>query len=381
MRIAAVSTINKSYLLSNYGSFFQHYALRQVLAKWGIQSFRVRPHGERCSGLQILLDGIKDTIRPMYWKVKRLPGREQHAKHLRFRNKLNKKFLRDFRRLIAPFDESMQFTDQTCGIKGGDQVLGLGDDAMWLSDILEGNPKVCYAASRDWRSLCNDEEVKRYLHDRLSTFSAIGIRESRGVEMISSITGRKEIVARVADPVLLLSVGELRNVAVKKAIFSKPTLLCYLVNIRSERDLQFKALVQLSKVLDCELRIIGIQGTEDFVPSNFLMSPSPTEFLRAVEEAKYFITNSFHGLVFGLMFQKQLVFMPQRNLPEQDQNERQMELLSRYGLLNRLIKWNASAEELASIILSNIDWHLVSATMNDERDFSISWLKESLRIK
>src|SRR5574344_428281 len=40
-----IQTVARSLLLSNYGSFFQHYALRRVLRRMGLSPFRRERHG------------------------------------------------------------------------------------------------------------------------------------------------------------------------------------------------------------------------------------------------------------------------------------------------------------------------------------------------
>lgn len=379
MKYAAIATVGKHYLLSNYGSFFQHYALRQVLKKIGLVPFRVRAEDEQCSRLPISLERIKDGIRPYYWLLKGLPGREGLVKQLRFRNKINKKFLYDFRSLIAPLDEQMVFNEHTYGVKGGDQVLCPGDDRSWLSEIPKGNPKVCYAASTDWCYLSEHKEIQDCLRSRLMDYSAIGLRESHGVELVSCLIGESDIVARVVDPVFFLSQNDMRRLEAKSPAFKKKTLFCYLVNIRGECDIQYDRLVSLAKHLGCDLRIAGIQGAESFVPRNKLMCLSPTQFLRAVDDAQYFVTNSFHGLVFGIVNQKALLFIPQNNLPGTDQNERQLELLNRYDLLEHCSSSSASAEDMAVALRKKIDWDATLKITAKDCEFSYGWLKELLR--
>ena len=382
MRTVAISTIGRCCLLMNYGSFFQHYALRQVLKNLGLRPFRVHSDNEYPSLAVRFKNRLLDILRPYYWFLTRFPERKKYANRLRIGYKIEKKFLKDFNLFIAPFDEAMAFDDLTIGIKGGDQVLNPEeDDLIWLSNVVKHNPKICYAASCDWFSLSGNKKRQQDLRGRLSDFSAIGLREARGVEMVSGILEHKVDVVRVADPVFLLPVTAFRQLESKSKVLKKPTLLCYLVNIRSEKDLDCAELAQLAEALGCELRIIGIQVTEDFAPKGILLKLGPSEFLKAVDEASYFITNSFHGLAFGIIYHRKFLFIPQRNLPGMDQNERQMELLCRYGLVNRIAEGNAPVADLVSIIRAVVDWDAVSEITYDEREFSINWLEKSLGLK
>lgn len=381
MRRVAIATIGRWYLLSNYGSFYQHYALRHVLKKCGLNCFRVRSSSETCSLRASLADFIKDVFRPLYWIIKKKPDRKILLSLHKDAIQHEKRFLRDFRSLIAPSEEPQRFDQETVGVKGGDQVLYPSEDVLWLTDIPKTNPRICYAASCDWRWLSGSAEGQKILTSRLSDFSAIGVRESRGVEMISKMLGGKRRVARVADPVFLLSHKEWRNVESNRKAFCRSTLLCYLVNVRCETDLKYDQLAALAVELGCDLRIIGIQGTCRFVPRNVLFDPGPREFLRAMDEARYFITNSFHGLAFALIYQKQFIFLPQINMPGRNQNERQVELLGRYGLMNRLCSEDGTVCQKCSRLQEEIDWDSVSKTTLYEKEFSFGWLKDSLCLR
>lgn len=381
MRTVAISTICKDFLLSNYGSFFQHYALRQMLRNWGFCPFRVRRDDDFEPWLMRFIEGLKNVIRPYYWILRQLPERDKYVLRLRHRNRLTKKFLKDYSRLIAPLNEPMMYGEDTIGIKGGDQVLYSDDDEIWLCRVRSNNLKICYAASCDWYALERHEVLQNDLRRRLADFSAIGVREFRGVEIISRIIGRGDVVVRVADPVLLLSIEEFRRIESKSVVFSKPTLLCYLVNVRNESDFAYNRLLRLAEKLYCELRIIGIQGTEDFIPEDIMVRPSPSEFLRAIDDAEYLITNSFHGLLFGLIYQKRFLFVPQRNLIGADQNERQTELLYRYGLECRIVDMSLPDEDIMQSMKADVDWAIVREKNARDREYSINWLKKSLGLQ
>ena len=79
---------------------------------------------------------------------------------------------------------------------------------------------------------------------------------------------------------------------------------------------------------------------------------SPTDFLNLCFNAKYIITNSFHGTVFSIIFHKQ--FMSEVFHCDGELNIRSKELLKKTGLCNRTVH---------SLSLLNID---------DQIDWSVS---------
>lgn len=376
MKYCAIATIGKDYLLSNYGSFFQHYALRQVLKRLGFAPFRVRPKDEHCSRLLILWDRIKDGARPYYWLVKGLAERERKAKHLRFRNKVSKGFLCDYRVLIGSFDERMVFDEHTYGIRGGDQVICVDSDKAWLEDIKQPNPRIIYAASTDWSLFSANRVIQSNIVQRLSGFTAIGLRESRGVELLSGLLAQK--IEKVVDPVMLLWREDFTGIESRRTIFTQPTLFCYLVNIRSEEDLQVKKYRHVAEMLGCDLKILGIQGAEEYAPKQFSINLRPVQFLRAINEARYFITNSYHGSVFGLIYNKRFLSVWQNCPVGTDQNERQRDLMEQYGLERRWVDYRLSDDQILDAILTEEDWASINSQIEKDRQKSLEWLKGAL---
>ena len=134
----------------------------------------------------------------------------------------------------------------------------------------------------------------------------------------------------------------------------------------------------LAKLLDAQLRIIGIQGSEWNVPEELGMSPGPIGFLHAFRDADYIVTNSFHGTVFSLVFQKRFLTMRQEGENAESQNIRAEELLGRIGLDERLHDLYSSQEMAANLEIS-CDWiHTAQAIESWRRD-SVDWLVQQLQ--
>lgn len=378
MKYVAISTIAKEYLLTNYGSFFQHYALRKVLKSLGFHPFRVQSTKERKHKILHIVDSLKNFLRPYYWAVKRLPLRRFYVMRIRKNKEQVRLFETDYKSLIGEIDEPMVFDESTVGIMGGDQVLWVDEERVWLHDIKDGNPIISYAASGDWEFISNDLITQQFLKNELSRFSAIGVREQLGVDLISKILSDSKSIKHVIDPVLFLSKEDYFEIQSQKAIFKKPTLFCYLVNIRSMEELQLDKYISLAKKLGCELKMLGIQGADVYIPNEFSVSLSPREFLRAIHDSQYYITNSFHGSVFALIYEKNFLSVSQNNRPGRDQNQRQKELMQKYNVANRWVGNEISFKEMQMQLESKLDWVSISEKINGERTESFEWLKRAI---
>lgn len=380
MKTAAISTIVKYFLLTNYGSFFQHYSLRLVLKRMGFTPFRVVPKDELASLYAMILEQIKDLVRPFIWRIKRIPNRTELVKSMKVRNEAFWMFLKDYSRLIGRFNEKQLFNHDTIGIRGGDQVFCDSDDYQWLSQVPKGNPCITYAVSTDWLRNGNDIAWRDVMSKKLERFTALGIREAAGVRLAKDLAPRGVPVQHIADPVQLLKLDEFKAIQSKRPVFKKPTLFCYLVNIRSSDDLRLQEYERLAKILNCDLRFVGIQGGELFIPKKYRSIYSPRQFLRALDDCNYFITNSYHGSVLAMQYQKNFLSVWQNCPSGTNQNERQKELMHKFGIQDHWVDYKLPAEEWHRIITTSIDWSRVNAEAEEWRSTSLEWLKKAIEV-
>lgn len=379
MKRVAISTICSYYLLANYGSFLQHYSLRKVLTRMGYTPFRVRGDDEFRPVLEHVIEFIKDLVRPFYWMIFPIPNHWAISRTL-FASRLNRILFRwDYRRLIGCFSEPQKFDGCAVGVLGSDQVLCGDSDRQWLDVLPVQTPLVAYAASTDWtRNSLGNSQWTTVISNKLNRFSAIGIRERHGVDIIKTLLPDHKNIRHVADPVQLLTVADFRAIQSPQRVFKRPTLFCYLVNINSIEDLHLDLYRQLAKQLCCKLRILGIQGAERFIPRVYRVFYSPMKFLRAIDDSAAFITNSYHGSVLGLHYHKAFLSVWQKDELGSNQNERQKELMCKFGLSDRWVSPNRPLDELKCALLREMDWGSLDERVEDWRAQSLTWLTQAL---
>ena len=115
-----------------------------------------------------------------------------------------------------------------------------------------------------------------------------------------------------------------------------------------------------------------VKGDERFVdeaPKNI----GPFEFLNLIKYAKYVCTDSFHGCVFSTIYEKN--YYAFKRFSDQDKmstNTRVVDLLERFGLINRLVEHD---EELN---LNKINYESVNYNVQQFREESRSFLIRAL---
>ena len=367
---AYISTIGPSFLLSNYGSFFQHLCLRRFLAKQGYGAARWKSYDRALSETDWLKLRLRHWFYRLYWTFRLPQGFEELRDGLLDTDRMIAKFRKSYKKMIGPLNEPNDVRPGDLCVLGSDQVLGWKSE-VWFSEV-KGCTKIVYAGSADWKKCAVDEEWQSDVRRIFPDFNGVGIREQAGVDLINSLAAPNVKAVQVVDPVLLTTSEEFCGLASPKKVFKRPTLFCYLVNIRAREQLQLSTLEELAKRLGCDLRIVGIQGAMGYIPKKYRLVLGPQEFLAAVRDAKYVITNSFHGSCFAIHFKKQFLSITQIDEPGRDQNARQRELMSWTGLS----AWYCdlvSVEKAAAQIVESIDYAAAATVLATRRCASEKW--------
>lgn len=377
MKAVSISTADRKWLLSNYGGFLQHFALRVVLKRMGYSPFRVeagRIRGEFKAFLRPLLDmrnnllctwspnRAKRPCKPFWFWLHRL------------------RFIRDYRKMIGKLFEK-QPGARHAAIVGGGQAWSIycqnRPDLYW-EDRDDATRRIAYSVSSAWVALKDNDEWKARVGRACAKADSISLRERAGAELCAALAPAKDMAVTL-DPVFLLSGEEYGKYMPGEKIFKTDTLLCYFVEVHDAEYIDRRKFLQLSEELGCDCRMVGIQGAEFHVPPRMLLNPGPVDFLRCCRDAKYIVTNSFHGAVLAMVFQKDFLFVGQRD-PDNtgNRNLRQVELLNEFGLADRAASIDAPAETMKEILDRHIDWKDMDPLICAKRTQSLDWLRNAL---
>jgi hypothetical protein len=250
-------------------------------------------------------------------------------------------------------------------IVGGDQLWNLHINPSFLFskylflDFVKGKRKGAYGPSTG-----NDvwpEEVKEQVKELLSDFSFIGVREKQAVSMVQELV--KVPVHWSLDPTFLLDKNDWAKRARKPQI-SEDYIFEYCI-IKS--PLLRKITEELSEMTG--LPIIESHGDIcKHVPSARKMPhPSADTWLGYLMNAKYVVTDSFHGCAFSINTNKDFYIAVTIN------GSRIYSILELFGLQNRVLKCVDDID-----LSKSIDWDEVNVRLEDRRKETQDWLKSSL---
>lgn len=250
-------------------------------------------------------------------------------------------------------------------ILGSDQLWNLtlsvayGFPATYFLNFASGPKKGAYAPSigkEDW-----PEEYKGRIKELLSDFSFIGVREKKAVSVVQPLANVP--VHWSLDPTFLLDKTDWAKIA-KKPKYTGEYIFEYCIMKSPE-------LRKASEKLAAETGLPIIEHHGDLrkhVPSAIRMPhPSADVWLGYLMNAKYVVTDSFHGCAFCVNTNKDFFAVVT------SYGSRIHSMLELFGLQHRVLT-NSDEIDLSE----SIDWSAVDQKLEDRRKESQDWLKASL---
>lgn len=201
--------------------------------------------------------------------------------------------------------------------------------------------------------------------------SHISCREKAGVEIIKVVTGKQ--ATHVLDPTLLMSKNEWESILTPYQS-KEPYILMYILTYSPyitelAMDIQKKTGYKIIRVC---FNSINIEKKPDILN---IVDAGPAEFLGLYANASFVITNSFHGSIFSLIFEKEFLTITPKN---KSNNSRQVGLLKMVDLENRIVQEGST---ITDINYEPIDYHNINKIIEREKGKSLAFLVDSINSK
>ncbi len=290
----------------NYGQVLQLFALQCQLKKMNASPFLIPvlpgkfPRGiyEKYSTNKITFQRLVDAIK------KRLYKKQDSTIVKRGFQLFKDKYLSVSDRRYTPENLYFNAPEADAYICGSDQIWNYPNPVYFLDWGPMGKKRISYAASFG-KSCIPDYQEEAYAK-LLSQFDHISVRERSGVDICNKLVHSKKCV-QCLDPTLLLAKEEYCSaVDIIEPSIEKKYILLYLLGNKSDVDLG--KIDDFAKEKNCEIVFVPSQGcsVSRYKPTY----PSIEEWLGLVKNAEYVITNSFHGTVFSIIFQRSFFILP-----------------------------------------------------------------------
>ena len=256
-------------------------------------------------------------------------------------------------------------------IAGSDQIwnpqIPFEQRKMFYLDFADKN-KIAYAASIGREKIEYSEEniakIKKYLED----FRGISVREQKAKEILNNLI--QNDVEVVLVPTLLLEKEEWDNHLLEPKENIEYIFTYFLGGAKKIKNVVNDfAQKNNYKIIDLFFKK---EYKNLYKCKNTL---SPQEFIGYIKNSQIVITNSFHGMVFSIIFHK-----PFYIITRGDMNSRIYDLLSLLDLSEYIIK-EEEIEELLKKKIKKPDYRKVDKILNEERNKAHKFLNKTLDIE
>lgn len=210
-----------------------------------------------------------------------------------------------------------------------------------------------------------DENLDLYRKE-FSKFKAISIREPQFITETSELAGQE--VVDVCDPSLLLTKEEYQQVENPKRC---PKKYIAVFDLAGDNLVRESALALKKKY---GVPIVNLSGKYEKWADVSYFGLSPNQWIYLMRNADYVCTNSFHGVAFSIIFNRQFVCCKVSKGARSKTNGRVENLLTQLNLMDRYIN---TIDEINDIL---IDYAQVNVHLENYRNRSFNWLKSALEL-
>lgn len=324
----------------NYGGVLQAYALQTVLERMGheVKVIHTVPH-------------LKE---PNIWEYlyryyqKKVLGRKLFVKKEKWHNQVDSIVRRNtdafIERHIHCYTVSslreIKESDFDAFVVGSDQIWrqkyfveSWGDDETnaFLGFAEEWDiQRLAYAPSFGTDEWEFSENYSSDISRLIKKFNAVSVREKSGVELCKKYLNVKAL--HLLDPTMLLDEDDYNSfVDGFQTSCEDNSLFCYILDDSKEKQELIHSVASAKNLIPCQMNLSVSSIYTDI--SRCRPVPSLEYFLLGIQNAKFVVTDSFHGCVFSILFRKPFVAIANT----QRGSSRMESLLQMFGLENHLI--------------------------------------------
>ena len=336
----------------NYGNRLQNYALQESLKKLEIESITFK-------NIYQEKELTKKIKRYFLLRKKRRKYKEQIKSFKLFDNKyINIKYKIKSFKVPKYIDKKFDYF-----ICGSDQIWNpyfIGNTGTNFLTFANKEKTIAYAPSFGTYEIPQNrkKEYKEYL-DKIKYLSC---REEDGVKIIRNLTNKNAEL--VLDPTLLLNSKEWDDIAEKPNFeVEKDYVITYFLG---KKENEYKDYIEeICKRYNLEtLDIMDVVNIKNF-------SINPSQFLYLIKNAKLICTDSFHGTIFSIIYNKPYILF--------DRSDNMNNMNSRFDTLNKLLELpDRSFKRIKIDSIFDIDFKEININVNKQKEKSINYLKKSI---
>lgn len=349
--------------VKNYGSFLQAFSLKS----------NIEALGHQCDFINIIPGRqIGDYRQSKFHKVKLLLERlwgwdfvKRIVTIYKFQNRFSKEFLP-----YLGVKKGQTEGHRDIVVIGSDEVFNcaqktwFGFSPQLYGKCIDADKVISYAAS--FGATTFDILQKLGLKDEVAkllarNFSQISVRDENSRQVVKTLTGKEPQMH--VDPVLIYDYSDFMPKEKHKSDY----IIVYSYPGRISDKKEIAAIQAFANQKGLRLLSIG----HYFPWCDDVVVPTPFEVLAWFRDAAYIVTDTFHGSVFSIKYNK-----PFCTIVRDMNNQKLTYLLKQFGLEDRIVK---DLSLMGTMMERTIDYQSVNKKIESERQRSLEYLAAELK--
>ncbi len=215
-------------------------------------------------------------------------------------------------------------------ILGSDQIwnpINLKTPNLFFASFTLPSKKVCFSPSFGFTTI--PKESENIIKNGLQTIDNISVREETGINIVRDLTGKEAIL--LIDPTMMIDVETWNSLIKKPKRVKKSRFIvsCFL----SGQIPEYKEFIyDIAK----ENKLDNLCIAEKEYENEYISGPG--EFLWYIKNAQLVCTDSFHAVIFSILYSKPFILFPRYNPITKlvSADTRVMNILKKYQFEDRL---------------------------------------------
>lgn len=360
---------------NNYGGYLQACALMHVLAQMGHQPCMImRRHDIPCRSLYVSLKIIiKSCLKAVLYRDKNILLHPFEAFYF-VQGRTMQSFVTKFITPQTPFLYTWTAVEKKL-VNKFDAII-VGSDQVWRPIYVPQVENYFLSFAKDWKirrvvyaasfGTVTPEYTSRQQIEcskLLQKFDAISVREFGALDVFRKFGWKTKGVKVVLDPTLLINPSFYANMFKNvEAPVDRHYVFSYILDSNEGKR---------NAISDfCKKQNLFLQLISDIQSDNKEL-PSVESWLKNIKDADYVITDSFHGMVFSIIFHVPFIVLINKTRG----TDRFESLLNSISLIDRIC---FDLHGINAKMLHPIDWESVDKSIQALREESLSFLSKSL---
>lgn len=350
----------------NYGSVLQAYGLKKIIESLD-KEIKVDFIDVKCKNEKNIAKSKK-----CFSKLKSID--KYFFKKMKFKkNEINiNSKIKEFQKNELGMSEEYRYnTNSDYTVIGSDEVFNCDPKCAWgvsgqLFGEIDGcNNVISYAASSGYTKFedLNSKE-KEILKNAAQKLKKISVRDENTHIFIEKLIGKNSNYN--LDPVLMYDFQDEIKRTEKESNFNEDYMIVYSYRNRIKSQEEIKEIKKFAK--KNKLKIYCVQGLLPWCDE--FKEWSPFEVLAGFKNAKYVVTDTFHGCVMASKFNKKFAVLIRNS-----NKNKITDLLKRLGLLSHKVE---NIKDLEKILKNEVEYDNFNNIIRNEKVNTYNYLKNTL---